>query len=113
MQRTPALADPLRITFLASGLAEVVDLTEEPFDLVREQPVVFDGPRGYASALEKRLVMTEADEPEIGEPGLARSEELALSAYLEIALGKLEAVGCGHHRLEPLHGSFGELFARA
>ena len=55
--------------------------------------------------------MTKPDEPEIGVAGLARTQELTLAPDLEIALGELEAVRGGHHRLEPLHRALGELLA--
>ena len=44
-------------------------------------------------------------------PGLARADELALTADLEVALGELEPVARRDHRLEPLEGRLRELVA--
>ena len=46
-------------------------------------------------------------------PGLPGADELPLAADLEVALGELEAVGRGDHRLEPLECRLRELVAVA
>ena len=55
-----------------------------------------------ARELEQRPVSAETRELQIGEARLARAEELALAADLEVSLGELEAVGRLDQRLEPL-----------
>ena len=53
-----------------------------------------------AGALEEPAVGSEAREAEVAEARLARAEELALSAKLQVALGELEAVARLHQGLE-------------
>ena len=48
--------------------------------------------RELAGALEQRPVGAQAREAQVAEPRLARAEQLALAAQLEVALGELEAV---------------------
>ena len=49
--------------------------------------------RRGARPLEQRPVAAEVREAEVGEAGLARAEQLAAAAQLEVDLGELEAVG--------------------
>ena len=88
-------------------------LAEDALDLVGERTLVVDQALGSGSrALEQRAVVPPVDEAEVGEPGLARAEELALAPELEVALGELEAVGRVDERLQPLLRVVGELLAR-
>ena len=57
--------------------------------------------------------MRDPREAEVGEPGLARAEELALAADLEVLLGELEAVGRRDQRLEPVVRALRQLLLRA
>ena len=50
--------------------------------------------------LKELAVGAQAGEAELGEAGLSRPEELALTADLEVLLRQLEAVVRGHERLE-------------
>ena len=77
-----------------SAQAETSRLAEDPLDLVVERPRLVDELcRRGARALEQLAVGAQPREAEVGEPGLARAEQLALAAQLEVALGELEAVG--------------------
>ncbi len=57
--------------------------------------------------------MRDPREAEVGEPGLARAEQGAAAADLEILLGELEAVRRGDHRLEPVVGTLRQLLLGA
>ena len=65
------------------------------------------GPRRRAAARRSRARSSsarscaQAREAEVGEARLARAEQLALAADLEVALGELEAVGRRDERLQP------------
>ena len=70
-------------------------------DLVVQRPFVVGERVGLgACQLEQRAIGDEPRVPEVREPGLARAEQLAGPAQLEIDLGQLEAVGSLHERLE-------------
>src|SRR4051812_20314227 len=67
---------------------------EEALDLVVQRARLGDeGIRSHARALDQVAVGAEAREAQVGEPGLARAEQLALAADVEVDLGELEAVG--------------------
>ena len=57
------------------------------------------GGRQLAGSLEQGAVGAQAREAEVAESRLARAEQLALAAQLEVALGELEAVGRLDERL--------------
>ena len=95
-----------------SGLAEMLRLAEEPVGRVGEQALVLEPARDLARPLEEVAVRAQPHEAEIREPRLARAEQLAFAADLEIALGELEPVGRRHHRLEPLDRALGQLLPR-
>ena len=56
-------------------------------------------------------VAEEVGDAELGEAGLARAEELAGAALLEVELGEFEAVLRGDHGIEADVGLFGDLVA--
>src|SRR5512132_4152145 len=87
-------------------------LGEEALDLVVQRAVVVDKLIGhFAGLLQQIAVGSQASEPEVGETGLPRSQQLALSAQLQIHLRELEAVGGRHERLQTRLGRLGQLLA--
>jgi hypothetical protein len=68
--------------------------------------------REAARLLDQVAVLTELREAEVAPARLARAEELALAAKLQIRLGELEAVRCAHERVEPRAGGLGQLLDR-
>ncbi len=80
----------------------MLGLAEEAVDGVGEEPLVGERSRRVSRTLEEILVAAETDEAQVGVAGLPRTEELALAADLEVALGELEAVRRRDHRLEAL-----------
>src|SRR5512147_836092 len=92
-----------------SRLADVLRLAEEPLDRVVEERLALEPRRQLLGPLQEVAVRAEAGEAQVGQPGLARADELALAADLEIALGELEPVRRRDHRLQPLGRGLGEL----
>ena len=95
-----------------SALADVLGLAEEAIDLAVEQGL----PRALAAILARssraRSARRRVKRRSL-RPGLARAEQLALAAELEVALGELEAVGRRDERLEPRRAmSVSSSFAR-
>ncbi len=87
---------------------------EERVGVVLPRAVLGDELGGeLAGLLEQRAVGAEAGEAEVAEAGLPRSEELALAAEVEVALGELEAVRGLDERLEARLGGVGQLELRA
>src|SRR5215218_10291275 len=92
----------------------MIRICEEAVDLGRKRLVRLLRLVGPAARLREELaVAREAREPEVREPRLTRSEELALAAKLEVDLRELEAVGRSDERLESGLSRLGELVARA
>ena len=86
-------------------------ITEHAGDLDGQQIIgLAKRSRSLACLLEELLIASRAREPQIREPGLPRSEQLALTSKLEIDFCQLEAVGRRNHGLEPLGRSLGQLF---
>ena len=86
-----------------SGSGGWAGLWEAGVDLVGERAFdVDERAGGLARTLEERAVGAQARELQIGEPGLARAEQLPLAADLEVFLRELEAVRRRHERLQPL-----------
>src|SRR5206468_9240812 len=71
-----------------------------------------DGARLAARLLEQVRVAEQIDCAELGEPRLARAEELARAAQLQIDLGDAEAVVRRRHRVDPALGLFREMAGR-
>src|SRR6478672_11033302 len=83
---------------------------EETVDLVVQWALVphqFLGQR--PCLLEQSSVGAQPGEAELGQAGLARAEQLALAAQLEILLRELEAIRRLDERLQPLAGVVGQL----
>src|SRR5213592_4922844 len=88
------LCSPAMIRTRACWLREAVRARagEEAVDLVVQGPFVVDElGRELACPLEQLAVGAELREPELGQPGLASSEQLAFAPQLEILLRQLEA----------------------
>ena len=84
---------------------------EEAVDLVVQRAFVRDElPRELASAFEQLTVGSQAREAKLGETGLARSEQLALAAELQVLLGQFEAVGRVDKSLQAFTGVVGQLY---
>ncbi len=66
-----------------------------------------------ARSLEERTVATDVREVQVGKTRLARAEERAAAAQVEVDLRELEAVGRRDERLEPLLRGLRQLFLRA
>src|SRR5688572_12431393 len=73
------------------GLADVLRLAEQPIDGLGEQLFPRARVGELLRALEQVPVGAKAREPKVGQPRLARPDELALPADLEVPPGKLEA----------------------
>src|SRR5216117_1326696 len=87
---------------------------EEGVDLVLERAgrgsqLLGGGPR----PLEQRPVEAHMGEAEVADAVLARPEQLAAAAQVEVDLGELEAVGRCDERLEPALRGLGQLLLRA
>ena len=86
----------------ASTLRGELAVGEEALDLVVQRAGVVDELAGrLARPLDQVAVGAQAREAEVGEAGLARAEQLALAADVEVDLGQLEAVGRPDQRLQP------------
>ena len=59
------------------------------------------------------VVAPKLGELQISQPRLARAEQLAAAADVEVLLGELEPIGRAHERLESLDGGLGQVLARA
>src|SRR2546430_2269778 len=68
---------------------------------------------GGAGPLEQRPVEANVGEAEVADAVLARAEQLAAAAQVEVDLGELEAVGRCDKRLEPALRGLGQLLLRA
>src|SRR6266540_7460446 len=89
-------------------------LSEEALDLVVERPLVLDQPVGrLARLLQEAAIAAQAREEQIGQPRLARPEQLSLAADLQVALGELETVVRSDERLQPRARRVGQLLLRA
>ncbi len=99
---------------VASGLLGLnVAAGEDLLDLVVQRALVVDQLlRQLAGLLEQPAVAAQTREAKLREPRLARAEELALAADLEIDLGELEPVVRGHERLQPGERRVGQLLLR-
>src|SRR6266576_850283 len=96
-----------------SGCREV-PVGESAFDFVRKRPAGIDElVCEDASTLEQRSVLAQMRKPESGQARLARAEQLAAAADVEVDLRELEAVVRAHERLEPFDGGLREILARA
>ncbi len=78
-----------------------VGVAEHALDLVVQRPLVVEqAARGLPRPFKQRAIGAQLREGEVGEAGLARPEQLALAADLEVGLGELEAVVRADERLE-------------
>src|SRR5262249_35679827 len=97
-----------------SGKCFALDGGEALRDLVCERAGVVDQFVGKVTcALEERTITPKLSELQVGQARLARSQQLAAAAELEVDLGEVESVSRSHERLETSSGGIRQLFARA
>lgn len=94
-----------------SALTDVLGLAEEALDLGLEKRLSLELGGQFLRSLEQVAVGPQAGEAKVRDAGLPRTDELPLTADLEVPLGELETVGRLDHRLEALGGDLGELVA--
>src|SRR5262249_36011490 len=86
---------------VGSGKRFALDRGEPLRDLVPERARVVDEFVGKGTcSLEKRTVVPQLREPQIGQSRLPRSEQLSAAAQVEVDFRELESVCRSHERLE-------------
>src|SRR3712207_6344974 len=99
---------------LTGGLSLRRDRFDASRDFVDAEPAAIDDRVVLTpSQLEQVAVAAQRCEAEAQRPGLACTEELALAAELEVALGEHKTVRRLHHRLEPRACAVRQLVLRA
>src|SRR5215212_5314849 len=111
---TPPCGDGRYLTAPRSGQRVRLRTGEEAVDLVVQRPLIKHELAGeLASPLEQLAIRPKPREPKLGQPRLARAEQLALSPQLQILLCQLEAVRRLDERLQTLAGVVGQLLLGA